>query len=437
VRILIINTNGGSIYHGPNLRTYYAANELVKRGHDVVIATSAYSHKYGTLPKVSGAVTAETIDGIEYRWVKALHYRGLIQRVLHNLQFGLGIIRHRKKICTQADVVVFSGPPLELFPFAWLMALFLQCPIVSDIRDLWPLTQLEMSRWHWLSPYTYLQYCCLWFMARRSAKCLSPLAGAAQYINKFAKKAKVIVIPNGCDTSRPINNSPMELRVVKPAQGLPQEGESISTAALAASDTFIVGYSGSFDRDNDTASFVRAATALATRSDILFLMVGSGCRRSEIATMAADLPNLLICDRVPSLAVRQVLSAMDVCYCGLSDKRINMYGVSLAKSYEYMAAGKPILWMIDACNNLVAESGGGIVVPPEDHEALARAIADLAKRSPGERSTMGALGKDYLNKHFAYDVLGKQWEHALSFANPNSEATRSHAQVDQSDTLAS
>ena len=67
--ILIINHNGGSIYHGPNLRTYYAAKELVKLGNNVTIASSSYSHKYAVLPTISGEITCEVIDGIEYRWV--------------------------------------------------------------------------------------------------------------------------------------------------------------------------------------------------------------------------------------------------------------------------------------------------------------------------------------------------------------------------------
>ena len=65
MNILIVNHNGGSIYHGPNLRTYYVAKELVMRGHKVTIATSSYSHKYIVAPKIHGLVTAEVIDGID------------------------------------------------------------------------------------------------------------------------------------------------------------------------------------------------------------------------------------------------------------------------------------------------------------------------------------------------------------------------------------
>jgi glycosyltransferase involved in cell wall biosynthesis len=416
MRVLIVNTNGGSIYHGPNLRTYYAAKELVARGHQVVLATSAFSHKYAVLPETRGPVTPETIDGIEYRWVRAFRYRNLVGRVFHNAAFGVRLLIHRRQVCDTADVVVFSGPPLELFPFTWLIARRLGAPIASDIRDLWPLTQLDMSAWHWLSPYTYLQYACLWLMGRMSEVCVSPLSGAGRYLDKICGRVRTVVIPNGFDTSiRPPEEPPM-LTVVKPSLGMPPAGSQVSIQAIRGKARFVVGYSGSFDRDNDTESFVRAAELLSEREDILFLMVGAGLRRERIALMGASLPNLLVCDRVPSRAVPRVLESMDACYCGLRRKPINMYGVGLAKSYEYMAAGKPILWMIETDNNPVEDSGGGVTVPPEDHRALAAAIERLAAMPEAELVAIGERARKHLDAHFALNVLGGLWERCLATA---------------------
>ncbi|MBM4200159.1 MAG: glycosyltransferase family 4 protein, partial [Gammaproteobacteria bacterium] len=316
MRILIINTNGGSIYHGPNLRTYYAAKELVERGHRVILATSAFSHKYAVLPQLRGVVTPETIDGIEYRWIRTLRYRNVVERVLHNLVFGIRLLAHRTEICDSADVVVFSGPPLELFPFSWFLASRLGVPIASDIRDLWPLTQLNMSRWHWLSPYTYLQYACLRLMGKKSAVCISPLAGAGRYLDKICGPVRTTVIPNGFDTSMTPTQEPPRLTIVKSAEGMPPAGQQVSLDQVRTSGKFVVGYSGSFDRDNDTESLVHAAQQLVGQHDILFLMVGAGLRRNRIVQMAASLPNLMVCDRVPSCAVPRVLEAMDACYCG-------------------------------------------------------------------------------------------------------------------------
>ena len=111
MRILIINHNSGSLHHGPNLRTYYAAKELVKFGHKVTVASSSFSHKYSNLPVVNGDVTPQVIESIEYRWIKCINYKNLFQRIFSHFQFGFKIIKYLDKVCNKTDIVLFSGPP--------------------------------------------------------------------------------------------------------------------------------------------------------------------------------------------------------------------------------------------------------------------------------------------------------------------------------------
>ena len=102
--ILIVNHNGGSPNHGPNLRTYYAAKNLVKRGHKVTIATSSYSHKYVTKPTIKDDITDEQIDGIYYKWVKTIEYKNLFQRIYSHFQFGFKLIFLEKKLLPKSQV---------------------------------------------------------------------------------------------------------------------------------------------------------------------------------------------------------------------------------------------------------------------------------------------------------------------------------------------
>jgi glycosyltransferase involved in cell wall biosynthesis len=419
MNILIINHNGGSIYHGPNLRTYYAAKELVARGHKVTIASSSYSHKYSVLPKVEGRVTSEEIDGINYKWIKCIEYKSLLQRIYSHFEFGVKLLANRGEICSVADLIILSAPPPEIFLFARKLAKHFGAPIICDIRDLWPLTQLEMNKLQWLNPYTHFLYLCQYIMVHASERLVSPLPGADSYFSKIGANKSTIIIENGFDISREAVTAPVSLKVSAAGVALNLEsGDQLPLSKIAEMGKFVIGYSGSFDRDNDVDSLLEAASRLSHRKDLLFMLIGAGVRESDIKMAAKSIPNLLVCEGVLPQLVPNVLTVMDVCYCGLKLKNIYGYGVSLAKSYEYMAASKPIIWMIEAYNNPVKESGGGFVVEPGNVDELVETIDQCASLDKRELIELGGKGYKYLLENYSYSVLGDKWETLVSsFSN--------------------
>lgn len=414
MKILIINHNGGSVYHGPNLRTYYAAKELVKLGHEVTIASSSYSHKYTSLPTIQDEITPEIIDGIHYRWVRCIRYANIVERIYSHFQYGVKCIRYLDEIADGADVVLFSGPPPEIFMFAKIIARKFGATIVSDIRDLWPRTQLEMSGWQWLNPFTYFLFLSQFLLARYSDSLVSPLPGISPYMRRVGAKSDTTVIENGFDTdgAQLVRNVSIRIKSCNRALGLTFE-EDVLVSDIRDKYSFIVGYAGAFDRDNDIDAFMKAAEKLKARKDILFFMIGAGVRNDEVEQNANILPNLVVAERVNSIDVPSILDVMDVCFCGLKPKRIYQYGVSLAKSYEYMAARKPVIWMVDACNNPIDESGGGWSVSPGNITELVKVIKRAAGMARRERERMGDSARAYLERKHSYRVLGMQWQALL------------------------
>ena len=74
------------------------------------------------------------------------------------------------------------------------------------------------------------------------------------------------------------------------------------------------------------------------------------------------------------------------------------------KLFEYLAAGKPILALADGneAERLVRETGTGVVVPPDDVDAIADAL---------RRAARGDLARDYAPQgieQFAYPRLAEQ-----------------------------
>jgi glycosyltransferase involved in cell wall biosynthesis len=414
INVLIINHNGGSIYHGPNLRTYYAAKELVKLGHDVTIVSSSYSHKYSILPKTIDIVTKEVIDGINYRWIRCIKYKNIFQRIYSHFEFGFKALLNRNKLASNTDVVIFSGPPPEIFFFAYWIAKAFSAPVLSDIRDLWPRTQIEMNKLQWLNPYIYFLFFCQYAMVKLSDDLISPLPGAGKYLAVIGAHNDTVIIENGFDTNRDNSYHDLDLDVVYAGESVSfSKDKKVKLSEIKNSGKCVIGYSGSFDRDNDVDSLVKASERLSDRGDLLFLFVGDGVKRREILEMAKKIPNILICNRVLAINVPDVLHVMDICFCGLKPKDIYQYGVSLAKSYEYMAAAKPILWMVEACNNPVKVSGGGFLVRPGSLNDLVKQINYASNLDKTTLSELGQKGYSYLLENYSYQVLGKQWEQLI------------------------
>jgi glycosyltransferase involved in cell wall biosynthesis len=76
-----------------------------------------------------------------------------------------------------------------------------------------------------------------------------------------------------------------------------------------------------------------------------------------------------------------------------------------SKTQAYMAVGKPLLMAVDGdAADLVKQSGGGVVAPSEDAQALADAAQSLANMDPNALSKMGQQSKVFYEQHLSLAV---------------------------------
>ena len=259
----------------------------------------------------------------------------------------------------------------------------------------------DFSKWHpfiivtqWAENYAY----------KHAYKVVSLLPKAKKHmISHGMSSEKFVYIPNGIDVSS------WQLSGV-----LPEEHANL-LEKLKLKNTFIIGYAGAHGIANSLQYFIIAAAILKEHHDIHFLLVGQGSEKRSLQLFANKerLHNVSFFAPIPKASIPKLLSYLDAAYIGLKHEPLFRFGISPNKLLDYMMAARPVIYAIDAGNDLVAESGCGISVPPENPQAIADAILCLFKMLPEERDAMGRKGQNYVKIHHDYSVLSKKFLKSL------------------------
>jgi glycosyltransferase involved in cell wall biosynthesis len=389
--VWIVNQYAGSPRHGMEYRHYYLARGLMQRGHTVVVITGSRSHLYTAPPRVSRPFTLERIDGVTYCWVALPPYERAISlaRVVNMAAFALRLERLPIHRLPPPDAILVSSPSLFPLPVASRWARRYGARLVFEVRDIWPLTLRELGglpAWHplvalmqWIEDYGY----------RKADRVVSVLPAALDHmVSRGMDPRKFHYLPNGIDlTGRPI------------------DGAAANTVGDAIRPgLFTVGFVGTLGRANVLEPLIDAARLLGP-DEAQIVVVGHGPERDQLAARAEGLRNVTFTGPVPKRQVASVLERFDACYVGYRRSSLYRFGVSPNKLYDYMAAGRPVLFAAEAANQPVREADCGRTVAPEDPAALAAAIRSLAACSQAERERLGVNARAYVEQHHDYAHL--------------------------------
>lgn len=147
--------------------------------------------------------------------------------------------------------------------------------------------------------------------------------------------------------------------------------------SILPSDKFVVQYSGNIGRMQDFDVILRAAELLKDHDDIVFFIVGSGNRSTELDAKVAALgqSNIIRLPFQDEELKNDLLNAADVSVITLNEgmERISMP----SKFYPIIAAGVPVISVINAESEIpyvVAEENIGINVTDRSGQELADKI---------------------------------------------------------------
>jgi len=145
-------------------------------------------------------------------------------------------------------------------------------------------------------------------------------------------------------------------------------------------DRLVIAYSGNLGRVHDLAPVLEVAAALREEREFVFLFIGGGAQRAELAQAVADqkLPNVRFLPAQPREKLAASLAAADLHLVTLRPGCEAL--VFPSKLYGIAAAGRPVVFIGPAdCElaRLVRDRGMGIARPREDIAGLAGELRRL------------------------------------------------------------
>lgn len=391
MRILIV-----SQYFWPeNFRINDLVEELARRGHDVTVLTGAPNYpegsvfpayradpaafrRFGDVPIVRVPVVPR---GNSSLWLMLNYLSFAVSASL----FGVWKLRRRPFDA----IFVFQTSPITAALPAVLLRRLKRAPMLLWILDLWPdtLSAIGVVK----SPRLLaLVGRLVRFIYRRTDRILVQSQAFAPRVTALAGQgARIRYFPGW-------------------AEAVFDAGARHVLARLAAElapyrDDFKVLFAGNIGEAQDFPAILDAAEALRDKAGLRWLIVGDGRAapmvRAEIERRGLG-DRVILLGRHPLERMPEFFAGADALLVALRKEPIWSMTIP-GKVQSYLAAGKPLLAMLDGEGaRVIAEARAGLVAPAGDGRELARQVVRLMAMPPDARAEMGRDGARYCGREF-------------------------------------
>ncbi len=386
-------------------RPHLFAREWVKCGHKVTIVASSFSHLRNKEPKITGPLTWEEIDGIQYIWLKNhVRYQGNgLKRALNIFEFVGQIFLYGKTISGNftSDIVIASSTyPLDIFPAHWI-ARKSNAKFIYEVHDLWPLSVIELGGMSKRHPFIRLMQYAEDYAYKKVDKVVSILPNALSHMEERGLcPDKYIHVPNAVIpiAHDEINDNPVTQAHLEQFKSLKEKGN------------FLVGYFGSHGVANSLDQLVDTASLLKEKP-VYFFSFGQGPEKNKLKEKVnkLGLKNIFFADPIPRVDCLTLMKNTDALYFGLKKCSLFRFGISPNKLFDYMYSGKPIIQAVETSIDLVRQQECGISVPSESSSEIADAVEHLRGLPESLRIEMGERGKKYVLEYHQLDKLARKF----------------------------
>lgn len=389
----------------PSARIYDLSQQWLEQGHHVEVVTGFPNHPTGEIHpgyKLS-RYFREVIDGINVHrnWTYVTPNQGFVKKSIGHVSLWPSARLSSEKNLTDVDIVIGTSPTFFAAIAAAGIAKRRKIPFVMEVRDLWPAIFIELGVLRNPQIIRILEAWEMW-LYRHATKVVTVTESFSQsLVDRGLPRDKVHTIPNGADVDywQPL---------AKPQR---------LADRLGLNGRFTVLYIGTHGISQALSSILESAAQLRDYPNIQFLFVGTGAEKAMLKKKAEDeqLDNIIFHDSVPKEDVQDYYALSDVCLVPLRD--IPLFTTFIpSKMFEILASERPIIGSVAGeAANILRQSQGALVVPPEDGTAVANAILHLYQ-NPEQRSQMGHAGRNFVINHYSRQSLASRYAHILEEA---------------------
>lgn len=393
------------------------ASDLQALGHEIVVVTTEPHSNVDTesrskqplKPRWGKWLCESEINGVRvYHTIMREKGARVLGRAWDYLLFHVISLAAALRLGGKWDIIFAPSPPLSIGVVAWLLGFIRKTPFVYNVQEIHPDALIDAG--------VLRNPVIIWLMrmlerfvyARaRTVVVISPLFKETLQ-QKGVTAQKIEVVPNFVDVE----------------DIMPLGKENPFSIKHSLEDKFVVLYAGNIGLSQDMNSLLDSAEALRNDSSIVFLVVGDGVAREQLEDKIKGraLENVLLLPFQPRSMVPSIYAAADVCL--VTCRRKMAYTHVPSKIYTIMAAAKPAVIGAEPDSEIAAilkETGGGLLVPPEDPIALTNAILEL-KNDVAYAEKLGTSGRAHIVKNYSRSSVVRQHERILESAIDQTEA---------------
>lgn len=381
---------------------------LADRGHRVTMVTGLpYYPEWRVAHSYRRQLSSREIrNGVTiYRsWLYVPRRVTPARRILHEASFiGSASVRLfnliRKK---RPDLLFVVSPPLGLNASAIMLKRVWKIPLVVQVEDLQPDAAIDLGMLK-AGRLTRMLLKLERAAYEQSALITTLTPGMrARILSKGVPGNKVATISHGVDPAC------FSIPLVSDATAVRQR--------FGLNGKFLVVHSGNMGFKQGLEVILAAAERSRRYAEIVYLLVGDGAVREPLQKRAAHLGlnNVKFLPVQPREVFQELLAATDVAL--ITQQRTVADIVFPSKTQVVLASGRPVVASVNPGSevaNAIREANAGLVVAPEDPDALLEALINLRDDS-AQRLTMGRAGREYARAHWEQDRLFRLMEDKLS-----------------------
>jgi len=397
VKILYVSQYFPPEMGAPAARAAELAQHWSQAGHEVSVLTGFPNHPTGVVPpewrvrlrRLTYQEKAGRVD-VFRTWLWPLPNRKSHERTRNYASFCLSAAL-RGLALPRPDVLIATSPQLLVGLAGWWIAFSRQIPFVFEVRDLWPesLTAVGVGSEDSLLHHTLGGIARFLYERADRIVVVTPAFKDRLIEDWHVPAEKISVVENGVETEVFAPAPPSETRELR--------------KQLNAEEKFLVSYIGTMGNAHGLETLLDAASQLPQQHpDVLFLLLGEGAEKQRIQALAHSrgLKNVQFLDQQPREKVPAFISASDACLVLL--KKSDVFKTVIpTKMLEFMSCARPVILGVDGqARQIVEEATAGIVIEPENPDALVAAIQQLhANRELGR--SMGQKGREYIVKNLS------------------------------------